>query len=119
MKSPNNSNNIPVWGWYVISSFVLLITIAVGLITGILKQIGGFLSLFITDALPSLAVITILAALYFVPSLIAGKSPRSAAIFVANLLFGWTLIGWVIILIWALAESGTASAKTKTQPPLS
>lgn len=42
--------------------------------------------------------------MYFLPSIIAfARSKRdSASIFVLNLLLGWTAIGWVIALVWAL-----------------
>jgi len=42
--------------------------------------------------------------LYFLPSIIAlARSKRdTTAIFVLNLLLGWTAIGWVIALVWAL-----------------
>ena len=40
--------------------------------------------------------------LYFLPAF-AGRSKRNAAaIFALNLLLGWTLIGWVVALVWAL-----------------
>lgn len=42
--------------------------------------------------------------LYFLPSIVAfARSKRdSGAILVLNLLLGWTAIGWVIALVWAL-----------------
>ena len=42
---------------------------------------------------------------YFLPSFIAYKKKKrnSVAIFALNLCLGWTLIGWVISLVWALA----------------
>jgi TM2 domain-containing membrane protein YozV len=47
-------------------------------------------------------IILICLFIYFLPSLI-GKSKRNAgAIFALNLLLGWTLIGWVVSLVWAL-----------------
>ena len=41
---------------------------------------------------------------YFLPSIIAiARSKRDAgSIFVLNLLLGWTFIGWIIALVWAL-----------------
>lgn len=44
--------------------------------------------------------------LYFLPSIIAvARSKRdTASIFVLNLLLGWTAIGWVIALVWALKQ---------------
>jgi hypothetical protein len=46
------------------------------------------------------------AILYFLPAIIAfARSKRDAgAILVLNLLLGWTAIGWVIALVWALKE---------------
>lgn len=41
--------------------------------------------------------------LYFVPALIAHNKRDFAAIFIVNLLFGWTFIGWIIALVWACA----------------
>jgi hypothetical protein len=42
--------------------------------------------------------------MYFLPSLIAlGRSKRDLlAIFLLNLFLGWTGIGWVVALVWAV-----------------
>jgi hypothetical protein len=44
--------------------------------------------------------------LYFLPSIIAfARSKRDAgSILILNLLLGWTAIGWVIALVWALKQ---------------
>lgn len=44
------------------------------------------------------------AVLYLLPTVVAfgGKKRNRAAILVLNLLLGWTLLGWVGALIWAL-----------------
>jgi Superinfection immunity protein len=41
---------------------------------------------------------------YFLPSIIAlARNKRDiASIFVLNFLLGWTAIGWIIALVWAL-----------------
>lgn len=39
--------------------------------------------------------------LYFLPTIIARDKTDVMAIFIINLLFGWTIIGWFISLIWA------------------
>ena len=41
--------------------------------------------------------------LYFLPSIIAlAKSKRDLlAIFLLNFFLGWTMIGWVVALVWA------------------
>lgn len=43
-------------------------------------------------------------AAYFAPALIARfrHRPNGGAIFAFNLLLGWTVIGWVVALVWAL-----------------
>jgi hypothetical protein len=42
-------------------------------------------------------------ALLFLPTLVARSRnhPNTPAIFLVNLFFGWTFLGWVIALIWA------------------
>ena len=42
--------------------------------------------------------------LYFLPAIIAfARSKRDAlSIFVLNLFLGWTAVGWIIALVWAL-----------------
>jgi Superinfection immunity protein len=56
-------------------------------------------------------VLALLLAVYFLPALIARdrKHHNAAAIFVLNLLLGWTLLGWVAALIWAFAQPATVS----------
>lgn len=44
-----------------------------------------------------------LIALYFLPTLVA-TSGRRASVFVLNLFFGWTLVGWAIAL-WSAIRS--------------
>src|SRR5260370_5723670 len=41
------------------------------------------------------------ALLYFLPTIIGRHSHDSVSIFIVNLLFGWTVIGWFVALIWA------------------
>ncbi len=43
--------------------------------------------------------------LYFIPSFVASNRRDSAAVFWLNLLLGWTVIGWIGSLIWALSSS--------------
>ena len=41
--------------------------------------------------------------LYFLPTIIGRHKADATGIFLVNLLFGWTVIGWFIALIWACA----------------
>jgi hypothetical protein len=40
-------------------------------------------------------------AIYFLPSIIGWNKRNSTAIVVLNLLLGWTIIGWIVALVWA------------------
>lgn len=58
-----------------------------------------------------LLIILSLFFMYFLPSFIAfnRKNPSAPGIFILNLVFGWTFLGWIVALIWALNESTPAS----------
>jgi hypothetical protein len=44
------------------------------------------------------------AVLYFLPTFVSGLRgrPNTPALLVVNLFLGWTLLGWVLCLAWAL-----------------
>jgi hypothetical protein len=42
--------------------------------------------------------------LYFVPSIIGRHKKNASAIFMLNLLAGWTFIGWVAAMVWACTK---------------
>ncbi|HXE31684.1 MAG TPA: superinfection immunity protein [Terriglobales bacterium] len=46
----------------------------------------------------------VLTLLYFLPSILARNKRSFVPIFLLNLFLGWTLVGWVIALVWALSE---------------
>jgi hypothetical protein len=43
---------------------------------------------------------------YFLPTIIAQirSTKRAATIFAVNLIFGWTVVGWIAAVIWALGQ---------------
>ena len=47
--------------------------------------------------------------LYFLPSIIGKDKKDALGIFLVNLLLGWTLIGWVVALLWACAADRPAA----------
>jgi hypothetical protein len=51
--------------------------------------------------------------MYFLPSIIAfAKSKRDAlAIFLLNFFLGWSVIGWVVALVWAAKNDLPAAAR--------
>lgn len=48
----------------------------------------------------------VLLAAYFLPTIIGAVSRHRqvAAIFALNLFLGWTLLGWVLALVWAMMD---------------
>ena len=51
--------------------------------------------------------------MYFLPTIIAAvRSKRDIlAIFLLNLFLGWSVIGWIIALIWAAAHDAPVAAR--------
>jgi hypothetical protein len=49
--------------------------------------------------------ILVMIAMYWLPTILAvtRHSPSAMAIGVLNFFLGWTIIGWIIALVWALA----------------
>ena len=45
--------------------------------------------------------------IYFLPAAIGWNKRNSSAILALNFFLGWTLIGWVIALVWALSKDST------------
>jgi hypothetical protein len=54
-------------------------------------------------AMLDVAITLTLAALYLLPAIIADRSKRRSVLFLAlfNLMFGWTIVGWIAAMYWA------------------
>ena len=64
----------------------------------------GILTIFasLVGVLPELIFLVLCFGLYFLPTIICFKKTFITQVFALNLLTGWTFVGWVIALIWAL-----------------
>lgn len=51
-----------------------------------------------------LLLILFLLFVYFIPSMIAANKKHYAGVVVVNLFLGWTLLGWVGALAWAVSS---------------
>ena len=53
-----------------------------------------------------LILVSVFLTIYFLPTFVgvSRKVDRQPAIFLLNLFLGWTFVGWVIALVWAVAE---------------
>ena len=60
-------------------------------------------------------------ALYFVPTIVASYkgAPQFASIFVVNFFLGWTIVGWVVALAWALKTEPKPVQVIMNQTPTS
>ena len=57
--------------------------------------------------------------LYFLPAFLARNKPNFTSILILNIFAGWTFIGWIIALVWAISSDshGTVAAATQTTQP--
>lgn len=58
-------------------------------------------------------------ALYFLPSIVAAvrKHRNESAIVALNIFLGWTVIGWVVALVWALTTPAPPVIIYQQAPP--
>lgn len=56
------------------------------------------------ELIGGLLMVGIIIALYFLPAIAARGKKFYDGILLLNLFFGWTLIGWVGALIWAVCS---------------
>lgn len=98
----------------VIRLVILLFLVAYGLGMGQYSDLNGFgklvaMSFFITGPL-----------LYFMPTIEANlrnkKNIQSIAL--VNIFLGWTLVGWIIALIWAINEDAPAASPLAQGHPI-
>jgi hypothetical protein len=54
--------------------------------------------------------------LYFLPAFLARNKPNFTGVLLLNLLAGWTFIGWIIALVWALSGQPQGQAGIPPQP---
>ena len=56
---------------------------------------GGFLGIFF---------LSLAGCVYFLPTIIGRRKRNIMAIFFLNLVLGWTIIGWIVAMTWALTK---------------
>lgn len=63
------------------------------------------------------AMLLILLAGYFMPALVAGMRGRDGQGFIAilNLLIGWTVLGWIVLLVVAFTGESAATRKQREE----
>lgn len=63
-------------------------------------------------------LLIVLAALYLLPTVVALLRLRhnTMAIFALNLFLGWSLVGWVLALVWALSSAAPPAVVAAPAP---
>ena len=56
--------------------------------------------------------------LYFLPAFLARHKRNFTGILLLNILAGWTFIGWIIALVWALSSEPEPQPAVPTQQPV-
>ena len=66
----------------------------------------------------SLGLFMVLLAAYCIPTIVAvvGKHRNAGAIGLLNLFLGWSIIGWVVALIWSITNDPKATAEKAAAP---
>ena len=67
---------------------------------------------------PLVFVLVIGLLIYFLPAIVAAgrEHPSALAIFFLNLLLGWSLVGWVVALVWGLTQPARPIVVTSPSP---
>lgn len=68
-----------------------------------------------TDA--SILLLVCAVPIYFLPSLMAGGRKGAGGVFALNLFFGWTGLGWLAAIIWAMATPKAPKETFYVQKP--
>lgn len=71
------------------------------------------------DSASGLIVLILLAIFYFAPAIAAGRRnhPAQWGIFIVNLLFGWTVIGYIVALVWTFSQPRRESPSSAAVRP--
>lgn len=54
------------------------------------------------EAITGLVMLLIMLCVYFLPTILGWQKKNRTAILVLNIFAGWTFIGWIIALVWAV-----------------
>lgn len=92
--------------WGLVGRFALWVALA-GLFVAAVVWIAPRLSEL------QLGPVVLLVGGYFLPTIVARaqRNHQVVAIFVLNLLLGWTVVGWIVALVWAFIRPAPTSAQ--------
>ena len=78
-------------------------------------------NLFTPSHIVILVFLSIIFAIYFLPTFIAvhRRHHNRFPIILINILIGWTVIGWIVALIWSAMSTTPTTVTVIQQPPAS
>lgn len=71
--------------------------------------------------IPELTLMLLVTLLYFLPTILGRKKNNFNSILILNILLGWTLIGWIVALVWSVSKDenkiiiNSTANKSKTE----
>jgi hypothetical protein len=70
-------------------------------------------------AIMAFIIFGIVAGMYFLPTILAVAKKKSNAVAIGclNFFLGWTFLGWIVSLIWALSNPQKPQVIVVNQPP--
>src|ERR1700731_5331428 len=80
----------------------------------------------VMEIIPALLLMAVSLFIYFIPYIVAkqNKKQNAGAIGALNFFLGWTLVGWVVALVWAVTKDAVVPQPapsvlaTPSAPPL-
>jgi hypothetical protein len=99
--------------WKNLDTPVKAVAVAVAVIVGLVFVLKILPALFVGMGIA--AFLLVLFVPYWAPTIIAfvRHHPSKGGILAVNMFFGWTFVGWVVALAWALSDnSGRASSQS-------
>jgi hypothetical protein len=104
LKAKWNELDTP-WKW-IVGTVAALVSVVV-----VLKVLPALIG-----AMGVAAFIAILVLPYWIPTIVAfaRKHPSKGAVLALNFFLGWTFIGWVVSLIWALSDNTARGGAMQT-----
>uniref|UniRef100_A0A6M3J0P8 Putative superinfection immunity protein n=1 Tax=viral metagenome TaxID=1070528 RepID=A0A6M3J0P8_9ZZZZ len=64
-------------------------------------------------------IIIILAVIYLLPTVHGYGKQHFAGIAILNIFLGWTFVGWVVALVWAVSDSNAPKTRATSKTPVS
>ncbi len=64
-----------------------------------------------------MAFLIIFLVIYFIPTIVGWNKKNGTSIMLLNLFLGWTLVGWVVALVWATTYEKPSSSNLDKKCP--